>query len=358
MKNSAYFKIPITVILLTALIVYTSSAQITITKSDMPEVGKVYIVANDTTPTVTPGSAGANQTWNLNGIKNVYTDSEFAIAPSATPYFSDFPTSNLVLRSFTPGFGYEDEFDNLSADSLVTNGYAVPVPFNPYIVLVLNTSAQVLLSLPATYNKAWKGSFFQRQKYSYAAGDSIREIVLYSYTGSVDGWGNVTTPVGTFNSLRMNTTLTEIYDSAYQYTKNGWQSFSYTPQPPIRLYDWFANGKGSPVAELDLENGGNSVSSASYLVNTITGINEIKNSTLAEAYPNPASSFINVIVKTINQAGYIKILDITGREIQRDALTNGKIQLNTSAYANGMYLYLITDMSGNLLDKGKFTIIH
>jgi hypothetical protein len=62
MKTFTYFKTMLGIASLASLACFTTNAQITINKSDMPQIGGVYISTNDTTPTVTPGAAGTNQT--------------------------------------------------------------------------------------------------------------------------------------------------------------------------------------------------------------------------------------------------------------------------------------------------------
>src|SRR6185369_9997600 len=67
-------------------------------------------------------------------------------------------------------------------------------------------------------------------------------------TNEVDGWGTLITPFGTFNTLRVKSTL-NITDSIYLDTLG----FGLTiPRQTIVEYKWLAPGKKIPVLEVDI----------------------------------------------------------------------------------------------------------
>lgn len=356
MKTSTFFKTSLSLAALALTGAFNASAQITLNEGDMAQVGGQYIFINDTTPTVTPGSAGANQTWNLTGINNSYIDTTFALSPSSTPYNSSFPSSNLAMKAIIPGAGESYEYANLGSDSLLVMGTVVSnmgeLNYGTY------KPADIGMVFPATYNTQWTGSAINTVKVGISPGDSAKEVILVTYTNVVDGWGTVTTPAGSFNALRVSVTFQPQYDSLYECLGGTWVFAGMVPSSKAVSYNWYAKGQGNFVAEIE-EDGNGNVLSADYMKNAVpAGINEITNNLSVSVYPNPASDYVNILISSAAQTGYVKVLDITGREVENDVLNNGKIQINTSAYANGMYLYLITDNNGNLLDKGKFTVNH
>lgn len=75
-------------------------------------------------------------------------------------------------------------------------------------------------------------------------------------------------------------------------------------------------------------------------------------------YPNPAQSEINVALSGKAMASHIAIYDITGRSIGSYVIQNNFLSITTQSYANGLYLYKITDDNGNQLNVGKFSILH
>jgi hypothetical protein len=54
---------------------------------------------------------------------------------------------------------------------------------------------------------------------------------------------------------------------------------------------------------------------------------------------------------------YIKISDITGRELSTAPIYNSQVKMNIFTYASGLYIYTILDKSGNTINRGKFSVI-
>lgn len=356
MKKSTYLKVCLGIASFAFLSAFTAKAQITITENDVFHAGDIYINANDTIPSVSAGSAGANQTWNLSGLHNDYLDSDYIVLPSATPYGSSFPASNLVERSYVKGLGESYAYFNLGSDSLTVQGTVVP--FGSYTAYGYRIPALKQIAFPATYNTQWSGSYNEIEKYGIGAGDSEKGVTLTAYTTKVDGWGSVTTPAGTYSALRLNVAYTPIYDSEYFYTGGTWSFIGVLVPAKSGSYIWLASGKGLPVATL-ITDSANNIISGYYLFNTILGVDNIQQDNAGvSVYPNPANTLVNIATKATSQTGYINVADITGREVETLPFNNGKAELNTSGYANGIYLYMITDMNGNLLDRGKFSVSH
>jgi hypothetical protein len=357
MKTSTFFKTLWGITSLAVFSCFNTTAQITLTVSDMIQIGGVYVSANDTLPTISPGSSGANQIWNLSALKNDYTDTDFVVNPATLPYYSDFTASHIGERIDSRGV-IDYSFDNLSINSLTNIGSAY---VRGTTVFLSNIKASAIeYSLPATYLSYWGANERTVLKENIGSGDSLEFISSTAYSDTVDGYGSLTTPVGTYpNTLRVIELATPIYDSEYTYN-GSWKFTSvFKGGPEIEILEWLTNRKGSPLAILNLNTPhSNSVGSGSYLLSSTLGIEELSDNSNSLVYPNPASSNINIEVKSSSQDGYIKIVDLAGREIETTTLRNGKAQFNVSTYTNGMYLYIITDINGNLLDKGKFSVMH
>jgi len=88
-----------------------------------------------------------------------------------------------------------------------------------------------------------------------------------------------------------------------------------------------------------------------------SAINNISIKNNVNIFPDPANNQVNFITG-VKQDAFIFIYDITGREIEKVAVKNSNAMLNTGSYSNGVYLYSLTDNSGNLLDQGKFVVQH
>ncbi len=178
-------------------------SQITITTSDLPTVNTHVVVVTDTLPTVLPGSGGAAQTWDFSSLNIGSIDTTVFVDPATTLYASDFPTSNLA--TYNASFDSNVNYLNSSSSALTVLGFGSPDnPFttDPFIVHFL-PSGQDIIQLPATYNQTFSGSYMFKLEFSYSVygSDSIRVIQHSNYDSDIDGWGNVTTPFGTYSSL-------------------------------------------------------------------------------------------------------------------------------------------------------------
>jgi len=364
MKTNRYLK---TVISSAGLIIFgfTANAQITITKSDIPVLGSVQVMITDTVPPVTPGAAGANVSWNLSGLTHDGKDSLSYFAPWYAPDASAFPSANLAIRTVIvgdPKGTRSYEYDALSSNSKLERGsYIANTQTNVFSV---NTPSIKQIPFPATYNTTWKDTVstiiiatFVDPTY---AGDTVKlyETILFSDT--IDGWGSLTTPATTYTSvLRVKQIATPIYDSSYTIISGtGYPGTGAHGGIPSETFEWLANND-YVVAQLGIDTVGKMVHTGSYLTSTVfTGINEITNNSTGLVYPNPASTQVNIVLSAGNKTGTIRVFDIAGRQIESQEVKDGKVELNTTSYNNGIYLYRIADMNGNVITQGKFDILH
>jgi hypothetical protein len=87
---------------------------------------------------------------------------------------------------------------------------------------------------------------------------------------------------------------------------------------------------------------------------TVNSVAKADNSVLA--YPNPASTEITFKISS-GENQFIRISDITGRELSSSLIYNNQVQINVSAYASGIYIYEVFDKSGNAVNRGKFSVV-
>ena len=100
----------------------------------------------------------------------------------------------------------------------------------------------------------------------------------------------------------------------------------------------------------------NKVNSVSWYRGTPDAVIEISQQHNTFVYPNPARNEVNFRFTTQSNLNVL-VYDITGRQVAQTEMINGAAILNSSGFSNGMYLYRLTDKSGNLLDNGKFTVM-
>ena len=85
----------ITIILLLPLFSYT---QITVTHSNLPDIGDTIITAIDIATNPSFGNPGANQTWDFSAVSGPPEMLLGFIDPLVTPYSAFFPSSNISVK--------------------------------------------------------------------------------------------------------------------------------------------------------------------------------------------------------------------------------------------------------------------
>jgi hypothetical protein len=335
-----------------------ANAQITLTSADMPAIGAKIVMAHDTTTStlskLTSGASGASATWNISSLPTKYTDTTAFVSTASTPYASFFPTANLADSVYgTAGYTY---FNGTASSFLVIGseqnfqGYMVPIVFTPAIN-DLNFTTHY-----GDVNSGITTATIAPIAVSYLIYDSARAVIHATYADTIDSWGTITTPwYGPYNVLRQKNYEVDI-DSLFIHssTTKTW-SFFQAQITKTRQYTWYANGIGDILVTMTMDTANKKVTGVSWYHGTPDAINELSQQHNTRVYPNPCSSQVNFLYSAQSTMN-IYVYDITGRQISQTEMLNGTASLNTSDYSNGMYLYRITDKSGNVLDNGKFTV--
>lgn len=334
------------------------SAQITVTQWDIAAEGSVIPQARDTMPSgVVAGTGGANQTWDYSSINEHEVDTLTFTNPAWTQNGADFPTANLAAvfgqggQSFV--FYLEKDANGLrgigQAGDLFGTGM-MSLPLNP---------ADVIIEFPAEYMDTYSGSsgFDETFDGSGIGVDSIRikSVTQKSYT--IDGWGDVTTPLGTYPALRVNATTTQT-DSSWMYAFGIWQLVDDNTTNGGQIEFWTDDANvGFPLVTLGLDSAGN-VEGVDWLkaLPSPNGVNEFDNGATVSVYPNPTSSFVNFVVESEN-ARSVEIYNVNGQLIEAKNINNLATTFDVSGQVSGMYMYMLKAENGELLTTGKFTVL-
>jgi PKD repeat protein len=225
----------INILLFFSLCYMFSQGQISLLSTDMPAVGWMNPAQTDTNRNVVPsvnfGNKGANQVYNFASLQNQKLDSVYYSAPSTTqpsgnPQHTAVPGANLA--AFFPPTTYlmADETTNFFA----YDGLQATV-FNSTVISNYNDyrGIDTMYKFPCTYGQNFHGNYAGSVKLlataissnaSLLGWDSVKVYIGATYTDTIDGWGTVTTPVGTYKCLRQKRVET---DSTYYYynTSNG-----------------------------------------------------------------------------------------------------------------------------------------
>ncbi|MBI3501191.1 MAG: T9SS type A sorting domain-containing protein [Bacteroidetes bacterium] len=213
-------------------------AQITITNSDMPVLNDTIRVSlTNTIGAMSPDSTGANYTWNFSSLVPASQDVEQFISTLSSGY---------PIFPFIASYGYKtNKIDTTNRIDFYKNGtssyrqvgygqkiggFPVPVIYSPY---------DTIYRFPETFGK--------QDSCNSGYGFPLPGIGYYGQTQKrvnvCDGWGTLTTPYGTFQTLRVKSTLYKT-DTLYIDTLHFGISF---PLPTQIEYKWLGQAKKIPL---------------------------------------------------------------------------------------------------------------
>lgn len=361
-------------LMLSAFGVFTTNAQITITDTHIASVGDNIEQAQDTLPTgITIGPSGASQTWNFSALASDVVDTLKFRTPAGYPGAASYPNSNMVLVD--PPADSSWTYLLKSSAGLFIEGQAqyqqgnlITVPFTATIITFPST-------MGTNYAGTWNGFLggFDVSAVAILGLDSLKLTRGSSSNSNIDAWGDVTTPLGTFASLRQ-IVYTESIDTTWEKsTATGvWAIVSPTTIAtlgalgvPITQYAydttrtarWWSDDLNAkfPVVEMDYEANGD-VNSVDWLKTAVyVSIAEFNVASNISLYPNPAATEITIETE-LNNNNSISILDVTGKLVKEIRFTTNKINLSVSNLDNGIYFYNVYDVEGNVLHSNKFIV--
>ncbi len=299
------------------------SAQITITQSDMPNAGDTLRVSYAaSTANVNHTLTGPNFLWDFSALtptaQQVF---EFA-TPTALPF--NFTATYGVLNpspDSLPGIGaiptnFVDYFKNGSSGyRQVGSSFDYP-PIGSFSIPIIYTSADYVYEFPLNFgdiDSSDAAYSFQLPNLIYLGQDRHRET-------TVDGWGTLITPFGTFQTLRLRSVVDATDTIAFDSLGIGFT----TPRPQLIEYKWLAQGSKIPVLEVEAqvlaatETVTNVIYRDSVRANVFqVGIAEqIGNGANAILFPNPCNNDATLIWNQQSPSRTtISILDVQGRVV-------------------------------------------
>ncbi len=371
-------------IMLTTAGVFSTQAQITLNSTDVVNMGDVVEQASDTLPgAITIGPSGASQTWNFSTISEDALDTMTFQDPTPLPGSVDFPLSNL---------GMTEASDDSSWIFLTKNTFGLAINGVHQVQGGVGTSipfANTIITFPSTmgtnYGGSWNGtlgafalgldpdSLFPLPDGPHGHVDSLKLTRTSTLTSNIDAWGDVTTPFGTFASLRQ-IVMEENTDSLWQLVDAVWEPISTTTLTFLSTAGvdldavtidttntarWWTNDPAArfPIVEMDYENDG-TVNNIDWLKATPTTVSVTETITAQNQvtlFPNPAKNNITINTQLSNNDN-IKIFDVTGKLMMTKRFNSKSITLSVSDFNNGLYFYNINDAKGNVIHSNKFVV--
>jgi len=331
--------------LLAILLPVLASAQpITLTNADMAVIGNVIPRRADTMTVITgPGPAGANQNWVMTSLSSfVIDESTSVVAPSSTPYAAQFSNSNVAMTNDNLNYVYLNQNNTTAttqggAGDLLQTGNIIVAPLNPDLTLH---------QFPRMYGSSFSDTYLTDITIPGSTFSPLISQIRYKRMGTVlnttDGWGNVTTPVGTYNVLRVrNEDRSD--DTIWVLPLIGfppqWQIFS-TKRDTSYSYQWLGNSMKLPVAELNYDSLDQPKTYRwTLLPPIVVGLNEVGSANDVSVYPNPATHMLHLRGLPISEGGTFALNDALGKSVL-DRPIGAEDQIDVSRIPSGVYQWL------------------
>ncbi len=350
------------------------TAQITITSADMPNANdSLYISTTNFIGSHVAAETGANFKWDYTDLKPTLQQGEKFVAPGKFPgvynfLFNAFNTSYgknnpLFTTANIPGISIEAAFDFYKESTASLNQIGVGYQINGLPVPFIYKHPDVIYKFPMNYN--------QQDSSDFDFGLALPGYGYYGQSGHrnnfIDGWGELKTPLGTYNTLRV-TSLVDITDTIYVEMDSN--SFGFPIKRPTRYeYKWFAAGSKIPVLEIDLLAGSTAPIYNVAFLDTLrkdvihVGIDEkSKEGISMQVYPNPAQDQFTLSYQlNSNSTVKISLFDVIGKELMtmvNETQNAGvqKMNVNVSSLPSG--IYFVNLRCGNLLRVEKISVQH
>jgi hypothetical protein len=350
------------------LIQTVSFSQITLTSADFAADNDTVRMSRTTDNAIDFASTGPNYTWNFSSltpeeqllreftdVSNAGTFAQFLFgffAPAnyqATYFLPSIELPLAQITSFLP-ITIEDVFQytKKSNTAVSTVGYSMNVTFSGTTTNVpfQSDTIETRYVLPLTAGQSYASSGYTRVDFNpiYDA-----QWVQYRQRNTtVDGFGSITTPLGTFDALRLHHIVDEL-DSIYLVLPVIGGNWLPLTIPTVHEYEWWGDNQKEPLLRIRTsELGGNETVTLIeyrdlYRPEFASLIEEEQ--TNLQIYPNPSADF--TLIESNNPIIEVSMSDASGRFILRQQAFNQKsLVLDLTTVENGAYWLTIRTENG------------
>ena len=325
------------------------NAQITITSSNLPSPGEItyYKVANllmfnDTL-------TGPDCIWDFSDINTFISEKvDTFLSPSQTlpeyyiifnPLVANLAYKNLNPLPFQYGITIEDVYDFFLKKNTYFRKAGFGAKINDITMPIKYDNPELYFNLPLTYGtNGHSVSTF---------GISIPDMGYYGQTierqHMADGYGTIITPFGSYNAIRVKTSI-DITDTIFYEQLNFGIS---TKRPTIYEYFWLTNQLNNYVAKVSVQGLNKSIE----IYYNPAEVKYTPDSNTISFYPSITNK--EIIIITDNKDLLINIRDVLGKIIIKQSISNQKKHsINIESLKPGIYILSIYEKgSKNILTQ-------
>ncbi len=366
-----------TILIMFFVLISPTGGQITVTNATFPVVGDTLRTKFDNLPsgiTITP--AGGNQHWDYTSLEAPFTSTTLFQAPSEGPSGANFPEADLYFSA-----NQAETYLHVSDNSVDVIGHfrALPQYFN-LDALIRYEPAYTYKRAPMNYQDINEAN--SEVLLSYPADvlppevldslpitiDSFRIRMTFARQDTVDAWGVMDIPGGSYDVLRekrveTRDTKIEAKVGSFPWTDISSYVSDYTGVTVQTQYVFSSDTEKEPIVAVSLNQETGEPESAEFKSNGVTElpvfIDEYQD---IFVYPNPAINEVRIDFLNLTEGTYyFKIFNILGLTVQTldYEVTNSRetVELDISNLSKGTYLYSLVDSSGRTLKTKRLMVI-
>ena len=341
------------------------NAQIVITNSSMPAPGDIIrnsiFSGLDSLYGANYTTTGADYTWNFSHLGWFKQKIDTIVNVDETPYASAYtgicnvaynitkddlpiPPGLPISVNLKEGFAYMNSTTGEFTQVGLSGKINVPmISASYYPTNSVFDSVDVVYKFPLTYGNRDSSRSFNL----FTLNAGIYNAMIYEHkkrVNFVDGWGNITTPKGTFPCLRLKSICT-IHDSM---SVPGFIDTAINRS--TNEYIWLTTTLHEPVLKVtESSANGSTTYRVQYMDNDrYLGISENELVTNMAVYPNPAKDIVNIDFSLVQKGGLnVELYDIIGNKVSviySGDMAQGTHQLkfNASGFDKGLYFIRLT----------------
>jgi hypothetical protein len=211
-----------------------------------------------------------------------------------------------------------------------------------------------MLDFPVEYQNTYNEVYVEETVFASPepGADSIKITINVEETTTIDAWGTLMIPLGSYQVLRQKNDRTSIDSTFFQIAGN-WMFF-FAFEDSSTSYSWWTNDPsvGFQVFDLSVDGESGETTDVSFLFSTTVGLPENSN-VEARVYPMPVKDIMFIEFEK-PMSGELTLLNVQGQLVARQNVDHtNRIQLSVSQLPKGIYVYRFTDHSGNAVSSGK-----
>ncbi len=321
------------------------NAQPTLTVSDAPEIGDMFINAHDTVSVLSPNvNRGENVTWDYTNLHPSYVDTTITVAPSTVDNNDAFGDATFAQISSVDTSFYKTSSDKVELIGFLLKGN--PARFSDPLTALVS---------PFTYGDNFTDASQMSTTFPFDTTvngveiDSVRMTMNTDVKDTAIGYGILKLPGIQYSNVllnKRNATHHEVVDVHVVTFNLGWKNFIDTTYSDIN-YAFYVNGYGDILLGFTVD--GNNVKGVTYRFDGTSSIKDVASNQGIKLYPNPVNN--KMFIEAQVPVKQITIYNANGKVVKVINDNNKKVSIDVSGLFSGNYLMKIKTTNSQTIAK-------